>query len=215
MRPRMKTEVNSAPLTDPHLGLVQIDTRPPSVLISAPDLYGIQVNMRTYPRIKRNNYIRLGASDAMFTPMRIMALARGLTPPWTPKIGSADRQERHHMATLVYNYALRLDLEAHNLLHAAADAHGLKPGVYGRRILLQALKSKMKEPPVRRRVMVREELRRLLGELGKQGSNLNQLARHCNSPSTAPQLDVLRAMESEQARLILAICRYLGLGDAP
>jgi hypothetical protein len=79
----------------------------------------------------------------------------------------------------------------------------------------QAINSKMQEPPVRRRILAREELRRLLGELGKQGSNLNQLARHCNSTNSAPQLDVLRAMESEQARLILEICQYLGLGDAP
>jgi Bacterial mobilisation protein (MobC) len=119
------------------------------------------------------------------------------------------------MATLDKILTIRLTLEAHNLLGDVAKTHGMIESVYARRIILQAINSKMQEPPVRRRVLVREELRRLLGELGKQGSNLNQLARHCNSASTAPQLDVLRRMEAEQARLILAICGYLGLGDAP
>jgi hypothetical protein len=119
------------------------------------------------------------------------------------------------MATLDKILTIRLTHDAHALLGDVAKTHGMIESVYARRIILQAISSKMQEPPVRRRVLVREEIQRLLGEMGKQGSNLNQLARHCNSAKAAPQLNVLRTMEAEQARLILAFCQYLGLGDAP
>ncbi|WP_299682810.1 plasmid mobilization relaxosome protein MobC [uncultured Roseobacter sp.] len=82
-------------------------------------------------------------------------------------------------------------------VEALADKAELTPASYARSILLSA-----PAPRARRRPSVNtQEVARLLGELGKVGSNLNQIAHHLNagtggagSNSTAEAIADVRAM---------------------
>ncbi|MDR3527652.1 MAG: plasmid mobilization relaxosome protein MobC [Rhizomicrobium sp.] len=68
---------------------------------------------------------------------------------------------------------VRLSEDERAALDAAAERAGLTPGSYARQVLLGApAPRQVRRPPVERK-----ELARLLGELGKIGSNLNQLAK--------------------------------------
>ena len=72
---------------------------------------------------------------------------------------------------------IRLSVEERNAIDEAAERAGLVTGSYARQALLGAPAPRQ----VRRPVVERRELARLLGELGKIGSNLNQLAKDSNS----------------------------------
>ena len=72
---------------------------------------------------------------------------------------------------------IRLSDEEHAVIDEAAERAGLVVSSYARQALLGA------PPPrqVRRPAVERRELARLLGELGKIGGNLNQLAKAANT----------------------------------
>jgi hypothetical protein len=72
---------------------------------------------------------------------------------------------------------IRLSEEEHAVIDQAADRAGLVIGSYARQALLGAPAPRQ----VRRPAVERRELARLLGELGKIGGNLNQLAKAMNS----------------------------------
>lgn len=68
---------------------------------------------------------------------------------------------------------VRLTAEERQIVDEAAERAGLVTGSYARQALLGApAPRQVRRPPVERR-----ELVRLLGELGKVGGNLNQLAK--------------------------------------
>jgi hypothetical protein len=68
---------------------------------------------------------------------------------------------------------------------------------------------------VRRPPIERKELARLLGHLGKVGSNLNQLAYAFNSRGRVPALAELTAMRQQVGELRNALMAALGrAGDA-
>ncbi len=68
---------------------------------------------------------------------------------------------------------VRLSAEERQAVDEAAERSGLVTGSYARQVLLGApAPRQVRRPPVERR-----ELVRLLGELGKVGGNLNQLAK--------------------------------------
>jgi hypothetical protein len=72
---------------------------------------------------------------------------------------------------------IRLSTEEYAALDEAADRAGLVVGSYARQAMLGApVARQVRRPPVERR-----ELARLLGELGKIGGNLNQLAKAANT----------------------------------
>jgi hypothetical protein len=72
---------------------------------------------------------------------------------------------------------VRVSAEEHSEIMDAAERAGLAFGSYARNTLLGApAPRQVRRPPVERR-----ELARLLGELGKIGGNLNQLAKAANS----------------------------------
>ena len=74
------------------------------------------------------------------------------------------------------NFPIRLSAEERAVIDAAAERAGLTTSSYARQVLLGApAPRQVRRPPVERR-----ELARLLGELGKIGGNLNQLARAAN-----------------------------------
>lgn len=72
---------------------------------------------------------------------------------------------------------VRLSADERAAIDDAADKAGLALGSYARQALLGAPAPRQ----VRRPVVERRELARLLGELGKIGGNLNQLAKAANS----------------------------------
>jgi len=72
---------------------------------------------------------------------------------------------------------VRLSEDERAAIDEAADRAGLVVGSYARQTLLGApAPRQVRRPPVERR-----ELARLLGELGKIGGNLNQLAKAANT----------------------------------
>lgn len=76
-----------------------------------------------------------------------------------------------------YILPVRLSEDERAIVDAAAERAGLTTGSYVRQTLLGApTPRQVRRPPVERR-----ELIRLLAELGKIGSNLNQLAKTANS----------------------------------
>ena len=85
---------------------------------------------------------------------------------------------------------IRLTPEERAVIDAASERSGLTPGSYARQVLLGApAPRQVRRPPVERR-----ELARLLGELGKIGGNLNQLAKASNQGLTVYQNEILYAL---------------------
>jgi hypothetical protein len=75
-------------------------------------------------------------------------------------------------------------------IDAAAERAGLTSGSYARQTLLGAPQPRqVRRPPVERK-----ELARLLGELGKIGGNLNQLAKATNQGVVVYQNEILVAL---------------------
>jgi hypothetical protein len=103
--------------------------------------------------------------------------------------------------------ALRIRLTDAELatIEAAGERAGLSLAGYARSLLLSA-------PPVRqarRPPVERAELARLLGELGKIGSNVNQIARVLNGAGDAGQGD-LTAVQADIAEIRAVIMLALG-----
>jgi hypothetical protein len=103
------------------------------------------------------------------------------------------------------NFPIRLSPEEREIIDAAAARAGLATGSYARQILLGApAPRQVRRPPVEQR-----ELARLLGELGKIGSNLNQLAKAANQGIVVYQNEILFALGGLKV-LRDAILRALG-----
>ena len=77
-------------------------------------------------------------------------------------------------------FSVRLSDEERAVVDAAAERAGLETGSYIRQVLLGAPAPRQ----MRRPQIERKELAKLLGELGKIGSNLNQLAKASNQGLT-------------------------------
>ena len=96
-------------------------------------------------------------------------------------------------------------LERAAIEHAAERA-GLMPGSYARQALLGApTPRQVRRPPVERR-----ELARLLGELGKIGGNLNQLAKAANTGVLVYTGEIdgaLAGLEEVRAAILAALGR--------
>lgn len=99
--------------------------------------------------------------------------------------GTENRKRARHLT-------IRLTEEERAQIDADAEAAGLTIGSHARNILLGVpAPRQVRRPPVERR-----ELARLLGELGKVGSNLNQLARESNEGTPPYKREVLAVLAS-------------------
>jgi hypothetical protein len=84
--------------------------------------------------------------------------------------GSEKRVRNAHLT-------IRLSAEERAAIDEAAERAGLMPGSFARQALLGGpVPRPVRKPPAERR-----ELVRLLGELGKIGGNLNQIAKSLNT----------------------------------
>lgn len=91
-------------------------------------------------------------------------------------------------------------------IDAAADRAGLSIGAFARAVLLGS-----PEPRARRRPPVEvREIARLFGEIGKIGSNVNQLAHHANAARALPKLSELRSINFYLMEMHDALMRALG-----
>lgn len=105
--------------------------------------------------------------------------------------------------------AVRCTITERAAIGERADQAGLSVGAYLRS---QALGSPgpraVRRPPVERK-----ELARLLGWLGKLGSNVNQLAHGFNRDRLLPGLPELLAIRREVGEMRAALIKALGRGD--
>lgn len=97
---------------------------------------------------------------------------------------------------------LRLTAAERSALDAAAEASGLGPCSYARRAVMRAVG---RDVHVRRRPDgLAHALGRSLGDLGRVGNLLNQMARHSHQGGRVPA-DALNGCRLELARLTTAV----------
>ena len=105
--------------------------------------------------------------------------------------------------------AVRCTVQNHTAIKEGAAKAGLSIGAY-----LRALAVGSPGPrSVRRPPVERTELARLLGQLGKLGSNVNQLAHGFNRNGRLPGYAQLIAIRQEVAQMRAALLKALGRGD--
>ena len=119
-------------------------------------------------------------------------------------IKKSEKRRRNRMAHI------RLSDDEHDRLVTAADNSGMSLGAYLRACGLgDAGPRAARKPPVAKR-----ELLRLLGQIGKTGSNLNQIARAINSGDDPNGLaDDIKAAVVDYADMRAAVRKTLGLGS--
>lgn len=103
-----------------------------------------------------------------------------------------------------FTTTLRLDADEREALRRAAEAAGVGPSTFARLATLRAAGRKA-EPPHRRDPKAVERAP-ILGELGRWGSNLNQLSRHAHQGGRvdAAALDELTAAVEILTKEIMA-----------
>lgn len=116
------------------------------------------------------------------------------------------------------SFAFRLTKADGERLNTVAAAAGTKPGEWARQVVSAALGIAYERRSVRRRVAHADLLRKLLGELGKQGNNLNQATARLNaerSVDAAAARHAIEAIRAGQASVVAAILKALGGTDQP
>ena len=102
--------------------------------------------------------------------------------------------------------SVRCTAEERSKIDEAARQAGLSIGAYLRALALGSAGPRaVRRPPIERK-----ELARLLGHLGKVGSNLNQLAHAFNRDRRIPGLAELTAMRQQVGELRDALMKALG-----
>ncbi len=107
--------------------------------------------------------------------------------------------------------SVRCTAKERALIDAAATEAGLSVGAYLRTLAL----GKPGPRAVRRPPVERKELARLLGHLGKVGSNLNQLAHAFNRNGRAPVLAELNGIRAHVIEMRDALMAALGRAGHP
>jgi len=104
---------------------------------------------------------------------------------------------------------IRFTPEQYAQLAEKANRAGMAIGAAARSILLGAAGPRaVKRPPVEK-----AQLARVLGAIGKLGSNVNQIARALNEGRDAPSLAELADMRAEIAAMRTAVMTALGRGQ--
>jgi hypothetical protein len=105
--------------------------------------------------------------------------------------------------------AVRCTAQEHGAIGEAAARAGLSVGAFLRaQALGQPGPRSVRRPPVERK-----ELARLLGHLGKLGSNVNQIARVANTTRSLPSWSELAEIRHEVSQMRAALMKALGRGD--
>lgn len=105
--------------------------------------------------------------------------------------------------------SVRCTAKEHAAIDEAATHAGLSIGAYLRSLALGSPGPRaVRRPPIERKVLVR-----LLGHLGKLGSNVNQIARVVNTTRNLPSWSELAEIRHEIGRIRDALMKALGRGD--
>jgi Bacterial mobilisation protein (MobC) len=121
--------------------------------------------------------------------------------PWRGRPRAANRRDR----------VLRTRVSTPELdqLTARATEAGLSVGAFVRAAVFgNAGPRAVRRPPVER-----AQLARLLGEMGKLGSNVNQIARRLNATGDRPGAPEIDQMRGEIAAMRAMLMQALGRGD--
>ena len=105
--------------------------------------------------------------------------------------------------------AVRCTGQDHEFIAQTAAEAGLSMAAFLRALALGSTGPRA----VRRPAIERETLARILGELGKLGSNVNQIAHWANAVRAAPSLRELELMQADIAAMRAAILKALDRGD--
>ena len=101
-------------------------------------------------------------------------------------------------------------------IEALARMDGVSPGLFCRSIVFAFLGTAMPTARVARKIADRDVLRGLLGELGRHGSLLNQIARKRNLGAASSEIEHdLAAMREAYGAALRAIATALGAGKDP
>ena len=105
--------------------------------------------------------------------------------------------------------AVRCTDSEHATMTEKAATAGLSVGAYLRTLAIGSAGPRaIRRPPVER-----AELARLLGEIGKLGSNVNQIARVLNTTGDLPASNNLAAITADVSVMRAALMKALGRGD--
>ena len=108
--------------------------------------------------------------------------------------------------------AFRVSAETEEELAAIAAQSGVSLGELARKLVLEGIGRGAETPAARRHVANPSELRAILGELGRHGSLLNQIARVLNfSGPTKEALEALVRIQGEYLETVSVLRRVLGV----
>ncbi len=105
--------------------------------------------------------------------------------------------------------AVRCTLEDHEFIEESAAQAGLSVGAFLRALAVGSAGPRA----VKRPRAEREQLARILGEIGKLGSNVNQIAKWANTVRSAPGAAELAQMRADIAALRAEVMKALDRGD--
>jgi hypothetical protein len=118
--------------------------------------------------------------------------------PWKGRRKAADPKSK--------SFPIRFTPQQFEQLDATAREAGMSVGAFARAVLMGSPGPRaVRKPPVQK-----AELARLLGELGKVGSNVNQIARAFNQHQDSPSLRELTEIKGELVAMRVAIMKALG-----
>ena len=116
------------------------------------------------------------------------------------------------------SFAFRLTTADGERLDAAAAGAGTTSGEWARKTVSAALGIAYRRRSMRKSIANADLLRHLLGELGRQGNNLNQIAKCLNAEQTSDAAAVrtgVEAIRAGQARIVAAVVAALGGTNQP
>jgi hypothetical protein len=121
--------------------------------------------------------------------------------PWRGRKRVADAKEKF--------IAVRCTDVQREAIRQSAEKAGLKIGPFLRSLALGSAGPRA----VRQAPVDKVKLARLLSEIGKLGSNVNQIARYANTVKALPGAQELALMQADIAAMRAAVLGALGRGD--
>jgi hypothetical protein len=121
--------------------------------------------------------------------------------PWRGRKRAADTKEKF--------IAVRCTLDDHAFIGETAAQAGMSIGAFLRTLALGTAGARA----VKRPRIEREQLAKLLGEIGKLGSNVNQIAKWANTDRAAPSFAEIARMREDIAAMRAEVMKALGRGD--
>ena len=121
--------------------------------------------------------------------------------PWGGRKRAVDTKEKF--------IAVRCTLDDHAFIGETAAQAGMSIGAFLRTLALGTAGARA----VKRPHIEREQLAKLLGEIGKLGSNVNQIARWANTDRTPPSFAEIVKMREDIAAMRAEVMKALDRGD--